>query len=138
MIERVTRNVPFNNEEEFIDTLYNNPTFRQVSKVCEMYGYYFPDDEFFLTNGIMNVTLTANDRNSYLPDIYVKFRKGQLEKLATQTYSYGSLETESYEKFMDAVKTAYEFMNYLGRINYSTLPLIKMSVDGDIDIVKLL
>ena len=78
----------------------------------------------------LNFEITEKDRRSYTPEIYQKhtFGKSFLEnpKFELQTTSYGALNEEEVQKFMDAMNKGFVMIQYLNKLDWSKCPRIKI------------
>lgn len=104
-----------------------------LKRVAESYGYetYYIWVEVSKTGReYLNFELTQKDCKSYTPEIYQKhtFGKSFLEnpKFELQTTSYGALNEEEVQKFMDAMNKGFSMQVYLNNLDWNKCPRIKV------------
>lgn len=107
-----------------------------LKKVAESYGYetYYIWVEVSKTGFEslhFEIYPKENDFRTYIPEIYVRNTFGRKTKemdnpkFKVQTTSYGALNEEEMQKFMDAMNNGFSMQCYLNNLDWSKCPRIK-------------
>lgn len=114
----------FLDEEDLQDAEFMNALedeLNEAEKICKSYGYvgeFYIDYKKKLVHGSIH-----EPRNGYLPKIYI--RDEHDFGIEIQTTSYGSLNLDEYNEFLNAHKKAMNFAVDLDRILYICSQLVK-------------
>jgi hypothetical protein len=131
MSVKVLNEESYGNRSNFRKDMTENSSFKEMSKICSKYGYFLRaayNDRYTSGESVYTtISLCADESaNEYLPEIYYEdvgssFVVKPVFEFRIQTTSYGSLGAEDYSKFTKACTAAYNLVNELSKIDFSTL-----------------
>lgn len=119
--------------EEFKDVLNNNETYVKMRNIADKYGYFI--SSAFIHNNRVEINIYKCCGKRFIPDVY--FNSSTLDNPTSEfrimTTSYGSLNMDDYEEFIQCVNNAYNMVSELEKIDTSKLPNLdnyyKINVD---------
>ena len=84
---------------------------KDMQKFANELGYEL--EHPFWQGGLLRLSISAKDRKSYNPKIYVEtgFFDNKI-KFKIQTTSYGALDVNEYQKFLESAQNAYKLAEY--------------------------
>lgn len=110
------------NKDEVLKKLHaETDSFR---KAVKKFGYDVGASWF--EKGLLRLGVTADDSREYQPAIYIS-REWKSDKLSfkIQTTSFGSLDSDEYEEFINVCNMAYGAVSFMKSYDYSKFPEVE-------------
>lgn len=110
------------NKDEVLEKLHEETS--SFRKAVKKFGYDVGSSWF--VKGLLRLGVTADDSRDYQPTIYIS-REWNSDKLKfrIQTTSFGSLDSDEYEEFINVCNMAYGAVSFMKSYDYSKFPEVE-------------
>lgn len=127
--------------ERFKAACQSNTTYKAAAAICKKYGYRLVPCCYVetLASGAPSITfgIVPPPSSSYLPEIfYYGFGFNGVKTFRIQTSSYGSLELDEHQKWLDAQIGAHKMVAELAALDLTTLYKVEESLEEGVNFKK--